>query len=295
MSWILSKLLPNELSHRPTYMTDICDRSSVSVRRANRGTLVKRASLAATTRTDGEIREKRTMGRVTLFHKRKGTRYGLWVKFGVGREVLRCLPAMSPLSWLRLYFQKSTYKVKRHFFRHGRRIAPKFCTHVRIETRLALSSNKFWPTPPHSNRNPFLSKAVRPAAGRPLWTNQLCVASLFGEVLLYQHQSIVTMTKGYIASNNLPVESNNLGLPVEIIRFHTIGFSDILSRIRNHTLIQPHLNCCIFVWGFNCVRLIKLQKNVLRYIGLTSYTAHCDPLFKTFKILKFQMYCDCNN
>ena len=33
----------------------------------------------------------------------------------------------------------STYKVKRHFFRHGRRTAPKCCTHVRIETRLALT------------------------------------------------------------------------------------------------------------------------------------------------------------
>ena len=33
----------------------------------------------------------------------------------------------------------STYKVKRHFFRHGRRTAPKLCTHVRIETRLALT------------------------------------------------------------------------------------------------------------------------------------------------------------
>ena len=44
-------------------------------------------------------------------------------------------------------------------------------------------------------------------------------ASLFGEMLLYQHQRIVTMTKVYIASNNLPVE---------IIRFHTIydDFSD---------------------------------------------------------------------
>ena len=40
------------------------------------------------------------------------------------------------------------------------------------------------------------------------------------------------------------------------------------------------------MWGFNCVRLIKLQKKVLRYIGVTSYNAHCDPLFKTFKILK---------
>ena len=38
-------------------------------------------------------------------------------------------------------------------------------------------------------------------------------ASLFGEVLLYQHQRIVTMTNVYIASNSIHVE---------IIRFHTI-------------------------------------------------------------------------
>ena len=31
-------------------------------------------------------------------------------------------------------------------------------------------------------------------------------ASLFGEVLLYQHQRVIIMTKVYIASNNLPVE-----------------------------------------------------------------------------------------
>ena len=38
-------------------------------------------------------------------------------------------------------------------------------------------------------------------------------ASLIGEVLLYQHQRIITMSKVYIASNNIHVE---------IIRFHTI-------------------------------------------------------------------------
>ena len=53
-----------------------------------------------------------------------------------------------------------------------------------------------------------------------------------------------------------------------------------------HTLIQPHLNYCILVWGFNCVRLIKLQKKVLRYIGLTSYRGllliviHCSKHLK---------------
>ena len=33
----------------------------------------------------------------------------------------------------------STYKFKRHFFRHSHRPAPKFGTNVRIETRLALT------------------------------------------------------------------------------------------------------------------------------------------------------------
>ena len=42
----------------------------------------------------------------------------------------------------------STYKFKRAFFRHDRRTAPKFGTHVWIETRLALTKRKFTnPTP----------------------------------------------------------------------------------------------------------------------------------------------------
>ena len=42
----------------------------------------------------------------------------------------------------------STYKFKRAFFRHERRTAPKFGTHVRMETRLALTKTKLTnPTP----------------------------------------------------------------------------------------------------------------------------------------------------
>ena len=73
--------------------------------------------------------------------------------------------------------------------------------------------------PPH----PILieTRSYRRPLYRPLYVDKSAMrrfASLFGEVLLYQHQRIVTMTKLYIASNNLPVE---------IIRFHTIGFSDV--------------------------------------------------------------------
>ena len=44
--------------------------------------------------------------------------------------------------------KQSYYKLEGHFFRTGRRIAPKFGTHVPIETRLALSkTNLTHPTP----------------------------------------------------------------------------------------------------------------------------------------------------
>ena len=44
---------------------------------------------------------------------------------------------------MNIFVYLSTYKFKRAFFRHDRRTAPKFGTHVRIETRLALTKKKF--------------------------------------------------------------------------------------------------------------------------------------------------------
>ena len=41
----------------------------------------------------------------------------------------------------------STYKFKRAFFRHDRRTAPKFGTHVRIDTTLALTKTIDQPHP----------------------------------------------------------------------------------------------------------------------------------------------------
>ena len=76
--------------------------------------------------------------------------------------------------------------------------------------------------PPHPNliQNPFVLKAVRQTAAVRRSSDRRCgqisyahaslrfarFASLLGEMLLYQHQRIVTTTKVYIASNNLPVE-----------------------------------------------------------------------------------------
>ena len=72
----------------------------------------------------------------------------LYKQAGVG--CLCWLPSISllwpdsHLVWL-LRWGPSTYKFESHFFRTGRRIAPKFCTHVRIDT---LTFN-FCFDPPH--------------------------------------------------------------------------------------------------------------------------------------------------
>ena len=53
-----------------------------------------------------------------------------------------------------------------------------------------------------------------------------------------------------------------------------------------HTLIHSQLSYGIMVWGHYCDRLIKIQKKALRVVNLSKYNAHCDPLFKKFKMLK---------
>ena len=57
---------------------------------------------------------------------------------------------------LRLFIMLSTYKFKRAFFLHDHRTAPKFGTHVRIETRLALTKKKLTNLTPEGFRGLFI-------------------------------------------------------------------------------------------------------------------------------------------
>ena len=74
----------------------------------------------------------------------------------------------------------------------------------------------------------------------------------------------------------------------------TIG---ILNRLKHflplraklcmyNSLILPHINYGILLWGHTCDRVFKLQKKVLRIITLSKYNAHTDPLFKSLDLLK---------
>ena len=53
-----------------------------------------------------------------------------------------------------------------------------------------------------------------------------------------------------------------------------------------NSLVLSHLNLGIFIWGFKCEKLTRLQKKVIRIISLSKYNAHTEPLFKNLKLLK---------
>src|SRR5579872_2249598 len=58
----------------------------------------------------------------------------------------------------------------------------------------------------------------------------------------------------------------------------------------HYSLIYPHLNYCIIVWGsaYNTTlhRLTILQKRATRAIDNCHYRSHTEPLFKKLNILK---------
>ena len=74
-------------------------------------------------------------------------------------------------------------------------------------------------------------------------------------------------------------------------------YSGILNKLKRYlpshilktlycSLIQSHLNYTILAWGYQCGRLEKNQKRLLRIITNSKYDAHTDPLFKQLELLK---------
>ena len=54
------------------------------------------------------------------------------------------------------------------------------------------------------------------------------------------------------------------------------------------SIIQSNLIFSILAWGYDCNRLVKLQKKIVRVISCSNYNAHTEPLFKVLKLLNVQ-------
>ena len=52
-----------------------------------------------------------------------------------------------------------------------------------------------------------------------------------------------------------------------------------------NSLILPHINYCLMIWGYQCNRIKKLQKKAIRIISVTKYNSHTEPLFKSISVL----------
>ncbi len=64
---------------------------------------------------------------------------------------------------------------------------------------------------------------------------------------------------------------------------------DILNKLKHiipiktkiliyNSLVLSHLNFGIFAWGFQCARLTKLQKKIIRILSRSKYDAHREPI-----------------
>ena len=76
-------------------------------------------------------------------------------------------------------------------------------------------------------------------------------------------------------------------------------YSGILNRLKHYlplhimrmlycSLVNSHLLYGILVWGYECHRLEKIQKRIIRIITVSKYNAHTEPLLKALDLLKLK-------
>jgi len=62
---------------------------------------------------------------------------------------------------------------------------------------------------------------------------------------------------------------------------------NVLLTLYN-SLVLPHMNYGLLIWGHRSERIFKLQKKAVRIISQSKYNSHSEPIFKTLKLLKIQ-------
>ena len=99
---------------------------------------------------------------------------------------------------------------------------------------------------------------------------------------------------GTIFDENLTWNQHTQKVANKISR--TLGMLNRLKHTLPHTalkllynsLILPHLQYGILLWGFKHNRIFKLQKRAMRIITCSKYNAHTTPIFKSLCLLKIE-------
>ena len=96
----------------------------------------------------------------------------------------------------------------------------------------------------------------------------------------------LTITETLDWSHHIDKISNKVSRIIGIIN----KLKNVLPRYTLQTmynsLIVPHFNYCILLWGFNIKRLSILQKKAIRIITCSKYNSHTEPILKSLYILK---------
>ena len=61
-----------------------------------------------------------------------------------------------------------------------------------------------------------------------------------------------------------------------------------ILRIIYCSTIQSNITYSLLTWGYDCNRLVKAQKKIIRNMCCQRYNAHTEPLFKELRLLKLQ-------
>ena len=89
---------------------------------------------------------------------------------------------------------------------------------------------------------------------------------------------------------------NTLKPHIENVACKLAKYCCVLSKLKNvlplhilrtlyHSMIHPHLIYGLLVWGFQCNRIVKLQKRAIRTITRKKYNADASPISKHMEIL----------
>ena len=106
-----------------------------------------------------------------------------------------------------------------------------------------------------------------------------------------------TVFLGVIIDENITWKSeishvaNKVSKSIGMIHKSSFYLSSYSLRVLYYSLVYPYFFYCNIVWAStyktNLVRLVKLQKRVVRIIDKSHFNAHSDPIFKKHGILKF--------